>query len=68
MALGSILVPLGLVAFGRSMQAHAHWIVPIGSTALVGFSFFAVLLAASSYLVDAFGIYAASATADATVL
>lgn len=68
MALGSILVPLGLIAFGWSVQAHAHWIVPIGSTALLGFGFVAVSLAASSYLVDAFGIYAASATAAATVL
>lgn len=68
MALGSILVPLGLIAFGWSVQAHAHWIVPIGSTALVEFGFVAVSLAASSYLVDAFGIYAASATAAATVL
>lgn len=68
MALGSILVPLGLIAFGWSAQAHVHWIVPIGSTALVGFGFVAVSLAASSYLVDAFGIYAASATAAATVL
>lgn len=68
MALGSILVPLGLIAFGWSVQAHAHWIAPIGSTALLGFGFVAVSLAASSYLVDAFGIYAASATAAATVL
>lgn len=68
MALGSVLVPLGLIAFGWSVQAHAHWIVPIGSTAIVGFGFVAVSLAASSYLVDAFEIYAASATAAATVL
>lgn len=68
MALGSILVPLGLIAFGWSVQAHVHWIAPIASTALVGFGFVAVSLAASSYLIDAFGIYAASATAAATVL
>lgn len=66
--LGSVLVPVGLTAFGWAAQAQLHWIVPILCTAVVGFGFVAVSLASWSYLVDAFGIYAASATAATTVL
>lgn len=68
MILGTILVPVGLITFGWTAQAHVHWIVPILATAIVGFGFVAVSLASWSYLVDVFGIYAASATAAATVL
>ncbi len=68
MLLGSILIPLGLIAFGWSAQAKVQYVVPIAATSLVGFGFVAVSLASSSYLVDAFGIYAASATAATTVL
>lgn len=68
MILGTILVPFGLIVFGWTAQMHIHWIVPILSTAVVGFGFVAVSLASWSYLVDAFGIHAASATAATTVL
>lgn len=68
MVLGTILVPLGLITFGWTAQTHIHWTVPILSTAVVGFGFVAVSLASCSYLVDTFGIHAASATAATTVL
>ena len=68
MILGIILIPIGIIAFGWSAQARVHWIVPIGSTAIVGFAYVAVELATSSYIVDAYGIYAASAMAAITVL
>ena len=68
MALGTIVIPSGLTIFGLTAQRRIHYIVPIGSTNLIGFGFVAVFLASSSYLVDAFGIYAASATAVTTVL
>ena len=65
MAVGHILVPLGLILFGWTAQKRIRFVVPIGSTMFVGFGFgfVAVFLASQSYLVDAFGIYAASATA-----
>ncbi|KAL8747129.1 MAG: hypothetical protein Q9190_000952 [Brigantiaea leucoxantha] len=63
MAVGHILVPLGLILFGWTAQKQIRFVVPIGSTIFVGFGFVAVFLASQSYLVDAFGIYAASATA-----
>lgn len=68
MIVGTILIPFGLIAFGWTAQPHVHWIVPILTTAVIGFGFVAVSLASWSYLVDAFGIYAASATAATTVL
>ena len=67
-ALGTIIIPVGLFIFGWTAQKTVHYIVPIRSTNLVGFGFVAVFLASSSYLVDAFGIYATSATAATTVL
>lgn len=68
MILGSILVPLGLFLFGWSVQGHAHWIVPIIFSIFVGFGFVANAISAWSYLVDAFGIFSASATAGNIVL
>lgn len=68
MILGNLLVPLGLIAFGWTVQAHVHWIIPILFTVLVGFGFVAVSIASWTYLIDAFAIYAASATAATTVL
>ncbi|OCL09910.1 MFS general substrate transporter [Glonium stellatum] len=68
MVLGSVLVPLGVLAFGWTVQMHVHWVVPILFSTLVGFGFVANSISAWSYLVDAFGIYAASATAGNVVL
>lgn len=53
MAPGTIVIPVGPIIFGWTAQKRVHYIVPIGSTNLVGFGFGAVFLASSSYLVDA---------------
>ena len=63
LAVGGIVIPAALFAYGWTLQAHVHWIVPIISTAFVGFGLIATTIPVSSYLVDAFGIYAASAIA-----
>lgn len=68
MALGGILVPFGLILFGWTAGEKVHYIVSIGATVFVGFGFVAVFLASQSYLVDAFGLYAASATAATVVV
>lgn len=68
MALGTIVIPVGPIIFGWTAQKRVHYIVPIGSTNPVGFGFGAVFLASSRYFVDAFRIYAASATAVTTIL
>ncbi|KAL6706564.1 hypothetical protein ACN47E_005320 [Coniothyrium glycines] len=63
MILGSVLVPLGLLLFGWAVHARAHWSVPIVLSVFVGFGFVANCISAWSYLVEAFSIHAASATA-----
>ena len=68
MIVGSIAAPLGLLALGWTAQYRVQWMAPILSTFLVGAGFTAVTLSSWSYLVDAFGIYAASAIAAATAL
>lgn len=68
MLFGNILVPLGLIGFGWTVAMRVPWIVPILCTAITGFGFVSISLSAWSYLVDAFGIYAASATAAVTVV
>ena len=68
MVLGIFLIPLGMFIFAWTVQVHAPWIIPILATGFIGFGFVATSLAVSTYLVDAFGIYAASAVAAATVV
>lgn len=67
MVVGSALIPLGVLSFGWSAQYEVHWVAPIFFSSLVGYGFVSVAISSWSYLVDVFGIYAASATA-ATVL
>lgn len=63
MILGSILVPAGLIVFGWTVSVKTHWVVPIILSVPVGFGFVANCISAWSYLVEAFSIYSASATA-----
>lgn len=65
---GSLLVPIGLFWYGWSAEAGAHWIMPIIGTGWVGLGTLAVFMPVQTYLVDAFEIYAASASAANTLL
>jgi len=65
---GAILIPVGLLLYGWTAKYHVHYIVPIISTALIGVGNLAVFMGVSTYLVDAFSIYAASALAANTVI
>lgn len=67
MVIGSALIPLGVLSFGWTVQYKLHWVASIFFSSLVGYGFVAIAISSWSYLVDAFGIYSASATA-ATVL
>lgn len=64
----SLSLPIGLFLYGWTMQYQVHWIVPIIGTAIYGFGQLAVFLCIMSYLIDAFGVYAASALAANTVV
>jgi MFS family permease len=65
---GSLLVPMGFFWYGWSVQAHLHWIMPIIGTAWVGLGTVGIFMCVQTYLIDAFQVHAASASAANTVL
>ncbi|EXJ76294.1 uncharacterized protein A1O5_00802 [Cladophialophora psammophila CBS 110553] len=65
---GAVLVPAGLLVYGWSAEYKLHPIIPIIGTGLLGAGTLWTLLPIGIYLVDAFTVYAASATAATTVL
>ncbi|CZR53517.1 related to multidrug resistant protein [Phialocephala subalpina] len=65
---GALFIPIGLFIYGWTAQYHVFWIVPIIGTGLVGFGLITTFMPISTYLVDAFTIYSASAIAAITVL
>ena len=68
MLLGTLLIPCGIVAFGWSVQYRLHWFVPMIWSAIVGYGYVSIAIAAQTYLLGAFGIYSASAVAGTVVL
>jgi hypothetical protein len=54
--------------YGWTVQAHVHWVAPIIATGVLGAGLCATMIPASSYLVDSFGIHAASAMAGSIVI
>lgn len=62
------LIPVGLFIYGWTANYHVHWIVPIMATSLIGVGNLSVFMCITTYLVDAFTIYAASALAANTVI
>lgn len=68
MLVGCLVLPMGMFIFAWTVQLRVHWIVPILATSIIGFGLVATTLAISTYLVDSFGIYVASAVATATML
>lgn len=68
LVVGAFFIPAGLFLYGWSADYKTHWIVPIIGTALVGIGNIAVFMCITSYLVDAFTIFAASALAANTVV
>ncbi len=68
MFLGGLLIPAGFFTYGWTLEYHVHWIVPILSTALIGFGLLVTTLPLSAYLVDAYTVHAASGMAVVLVL
>jgi MFS family permease len=64
----ALCVPIGLLIYGWSAHYGIQWMVPIIGTTLVGLGLIGTFMPILMYLVDAFTIYAASATAANTVL
>ncbi|KAL9103366.1 MAG: hypothetical protein Q9163_001578 [Psora crenata] len=65
---GSLFIPVGLFIYGWTAEKHIHWIVPIIGTSLLGFGLLATFMPITTYLVDAFTVYAASALAANAIL
>lgn len=65
---GAACIPIGLLIFGWTAEYNVHWIAPVIGTVVIGFGMIATFMPVGVYLVDAFTIYAASATAANTVL
>ena len=63
MVLGGLAIPTGLFIYGWTARPHVHWIAPVIGTGIVGFGLMVTIIPTFSYLVDAFGIHAASAIA-----
>jgi hypothetical protein len=84
MFFGAFIVPIGLFLYGWSASDKVHWIVPIIGTGFLGAGLFIIVVSfpgqerrrvadrdqmpATTYLVDAYIIHAASVSAAATVL
>ena len=62
------MLPIGLFLYGWTAQEGVHWIVPIIGTSFVGFGLLATFMPITTYLVDAFTVYSASALAANTIL
>ncbi|KAL9051825.1 MAG: hypothetical protein Q9206_004550 [Seirophora lacunosa] len=65
---GAFVIPIGLFLYGWTAQERVHWIVPIIGTGLVGLGLLFTWLPITTYLIDAFPRYAASAIAASAIL
>ena len=54
--------------YGWTIERHVQWMGPLAATGIIGFCYTAISIAARSYIVDAFGIYSASAISAMLVL
>jgi multidrug resistance protein len=64
----SLLVPIGLLVYGWAAETRIHWIVPNIGSFLFGIGTIAAFQCVTTYLVDAYARYAASAVAAVTIL
>lgn len=64
----SFLVPIGLLTYGWSAQERTHWIVPNIGAFLFGMGTIAAFQCVTTYLVDTYARFAASAVAAVTIL
>ena len=58
---GAALVPTGILWYGWSAEAHAHWIVPNLGIAVFSAGLIVVMVSMQAYILDTYTRYAASA-------
>ncbi|KAK8122752.1 hypothetical protein PG984_011422 [Apiospora sp. TS-2023a] len=65
---GSVVMPIGFFLYGWTAEKQVHWIAPIIGTAVIGIGNMIIFMCIQLYLVDSFGLYAASAMAANTLV
>ncbi|KAJ7109133.1 major facilitator superfamily domain-containing protein [Mycena epipterygia] len=65
---GGVLIPIGLFWFAFSVSPSVHWLVPIVGSAFFGTGIAQILQSLTSYLMDSYEVYFASAVASTIVL
>lgn len=65
---GTVIMAAGLFLYGWTAEKRVQWMAPIIGTAIQGFGLAVILISTQAYLVDAFPIHAASASAAGTIL
>jgi MFS family permease len=68
MAIGGMLMVIGLFLLGWTATPDYHWIWPVLGTGFIGAGFNTTFQQCLNFLVDTYGIYAASATSANTFL
>ncbi|OCH87205.1 MFS general substrate transporter [Obba rivulosa] len=68
MQAGMLIAPAGLFMYGWTAEAQTHFIFPLMGAAIFSFGALIVLTCIQTYLVDAFGKYAASGLAASVLL
>ena len=68
MIVGSFLFPIGLFWFGWSADPKFHWVIPTIATGFIGGGFNLIFQQCINFLVDTYGLYAASAVSANTFL
>ena len=65
---GAPLIAAGLFGYGWTAQERVHWIAPIILCFPIGLGQIAIFMPTQTYVIDAFGRYAASAIAATTIM
>ena len=65
---GTTIMAVGLFLYGWTAQNRVQWMAPIIGTAIQGFGLAVILISTQTYLVDAFPVHAASASAAGSIL
>ncbi len=68
MAVGGVIFFIGLFWFGWTASPQHSWVLPVIATAFIGAGFNSIFQQCINFLVDTYGLYAASATAANTFL
>lgn len=68
MAIGGIIFVIGLFMFGWTADPKYHWALPSVAAVFIGAGFNSIFQQCINFLVDTYGMYAASATAANTFL